>query len=217
MKNTIRIIAILLIANITINTYAQRVPREEKDFIATTKISNSGSSTATLEAYDANTQLVNVSRDQKGDVVSIFGLSAKNGDSKDVYGRDYTQIYKDILFADDMAKSAKEITAKYNKVTKDKWGNIIAFEVKDDNAELVNVTLDNHGFVLNIEGPDSDKNYNVLYQELLTADMMMQVANELNDINGKVYRDNSGNVLAFEVKFEENNKKNKINSDGINL
>ena len=128
MKNTIFTIAILLVTSLS--TYAQRVPKEEIEYIAIIDVSASSSTTTTFEAYDSNTQLVNISRDQNGDVVSIFGLSAKNGDSKDIYGRDYTQIYKDILFADDMAKNAKEITAKYNNVVKDKWGNIIAFEVK---------------------------------------------------------------------------------------
>jgi hypothetical protein len=74
---------------------------------------------------------------------------------------------------------------------------------------LVEVTLDSRGFVLNIEGPDTKENYEAMYQELLTADMMMQVANELDDINGEVYRDNLGNVLAFEVKFKKNNSINK--------
>ncbi len=209
MKNTIFTIAILLVTSLS--TYAQRVPKEEIEYIAIIDVSASSSTTTTFEAYDSNTQLVNISRDQNGDVVSIFGLSAKNGDSKDIYGRDYTQIYKDILFADDMAKNAKEITAKYNNIVKDKWGNIIAFEVKNDNVKgkLVEVTLDNRGFVLNIEGPDANENYNAMYQELLSADMMMQVANELEDINGKVYRDNSGSVLAFEVKFKKNDSINK--------
>jgi hypothetical protein len=129
MKNTIFTFAILLATGLS--TYAQRVPKEEIEYIANTNVSASNSSINTLDAYDSNTQLVNVSRNLEGDVISIFGLSAKNGDSKDIYGRDYTQIYKDILFAEDMAKNAKEITAKYNKIIKDQWGNIIAFEVKN--------------------------------------------------------------------------------------